>query len=352
MKRVGNLFEHVFTREALYQGYLDARRAKRRKRACFQFERRLGAQIEALHRELHAGNYRPRPYFTFVVHERKPRLIHAPAFRDCVVQHAIYRVIYPIFNRTFIEQSFACRVGKGTHRAADYAQRALRAAPAGSYTLKLDLSKFFYRIDRRVLQQLIERKIKDRRLVEVMMLFADDGQPTGIPIGNLLSQLYALIYLSPLDHFVKRELGVRHYCRYVDDFVLFGLPRDRAVDCRARIEAFIQQRLGMAFSKAMLAPATRGVNFVGYRTWASRRFIRKHALFTARQGIDDGQRESLISSLGHARYTHSLQHLLTLTRTRNHDLYHSLPDRIRRLHHLPAPRAGRRAALHGAMHPG
>lgn len=346
MKRVGNLFERTFTREALYRGYLDARKAKRRKRACFQFERRIGAQIDALYRELHSGSYRSRPYYTFVVHERKSRLIHAPAFRDCVVQHAIYRVVYPIFDRTFIDQSYACRIGKGTHKAADYAQRALRAAPPGSYTLKLDLRKFFYRIDRAILRQLIERKIKDSRLVDVMMLFADHGEPAGIPIGNLLSQLYALVYLNPLDHFVKRELGVRYYCRYVDDFVLFGLSREQAIDCRARIEAFLRERLGMTFSKVTLAPVARGVNFVGYRTWASRRFIRKHALFAARQAIDAGQRESLISSLGHARYTHSLQHLLTLTRTRHHALYHSLPHHLRCLHHLPPNGAGRRPALH------
>jgi retron-type reverse transcriptase len=149
------------------------------------------------------------------VHEPKPRTIYAPAFRDLVVQHAIYRLIYPVFNAGFVDTSFACRVGMGTHAAADYAQAALRRSAAESYFLQLDIRKFFYRIDRAVLRRQVERRIKDRRFVDLMMQFAEYGQPQGIPIGNLLSQLYALVYLNPLDHFVKRELGVRLYCRYV-----------------------------------------------------------------------------------------------------------------------------------------
>ena len=99
----------------------------------------------------------------------------------------------------------------------------LRSCPDDSYTLKLDIRKFFYSIDRRRLKKLIEKKIKDRRLVEAMMLFADMETNKGIPIGNLLSQIYALIYLNPLDHFIKRVLKVKRYVRYVDDFILIGI---------------------------------------------------------------------------------------------------------------------------------
>jgi len=217
MKRTGFLFEKAFTPDALLAAFHAAARHKRGKRACFEFERRLAANLDALHRELHDGSYRPRPYFSFMVYEPKPRRIFAPAFRDLVVQHAVYAVVGPIFDRGFIDQSFACRVGYGTHKAADYAQAALQACPRDGYTLKLDIRKFFYRIDRAVLRRQIERKVKDRRFVDLMMAFADHGEPVGIPIGNLLSQLYALIYLNPLDHFIKRELKCRAYLRYVDD---------------------------------------------------------------------------------------------------------------------------------------
>lgn len=325
MKRHGNLFEQAFTRTALAQAYHDAAKSKRGKRACFTFERNLGAQIDALHTELHNGTYKPRPYFTFTVYAPKTRIIYAPAFRDCVVQHAIYNIISPIFERTFIEQSFACRKGYGTHRAADYAQEALRASPRDSYTLKLDIRKFFYRIDRAILRGLVERKIKDGRMVDLMMVFADHGEPIGIPIGNLLSQLYALIYLNSLDHFIKRDLKIKRYCRYVDDFVLFGISRGHAVECQQKIIEFIRDNLRLELSKSTIAPVARGLNFVGYRTWKSRRFIRRRSLYNYRQALKKGKIKSAASILGHASHTHSMQHLINYAQERHHASYLQLP---------------------------
>ena len=129
MKRIGYLFDKTFTPDVLLTAFNSAARHKHAKRACFNFERRLAANLGALHRELHDGSYKPRPYYSFMVYEPKPRRIFAPAFRDLVVQHAIYAVAGPLFERGFIDQSFACRVGFGTHKAADYAQEA-SGAPA------------------------------------------------------------------------------------------------------------------------------------------------------------------------------------------------------------------------------
>lgn len=336
MKRFGNLFDIALSPESLYQGYLDAAKNKRSSRSCYQFERHLGAQLADLHRELHDGSYQPRPYNTFQVYEPKPRLIYAPAFRDRVVQHAIYRVIRPIFDATFVAESFACRPGKGTHAAADHVQAALGAVPRDSYSLQIDIRKFYYRINRAILRGLIERKIKDRRLVDLMMLFADQGDPLGVPIGNLLSQLYALIYLNPLDHYIKRVLKVRHYARYVDDCVLIGLSREQALSHRASIVLFIADRLGLELSKSTIAPVRRGNNFVGYRTWASRRFVRRHTLFTFRRAARRGRMDAVVSSLGHARRTASLRHMIRHLKEHRHALYHQLPKSLRRHHHLPA----------------
>lgn len=329
MKRHGFLFEQAFSRENLYEAYLDASRCKHKKRACFNFERRLARNLDALYDALHDGSYRPQPYYTFTVYEPKARKIYAPSFCDLVVQHAIYRVIYPIFNAGFIDQSFACRKGMGTHKAADYAQQALRQSPAGSYTIKLDIRKFFYRIDRAVLRRQIERKIKDARFVDVMMQFADYGEPVGIPIGNLLSQTYALIYLNPLDHFAKRVLKATRYCRYVDDFIVFGVSRERCIEILAEVKAFIAT-LGLELSKYTIATVRRGVNFVGYRAWASRRFIRKHSLFKFSKSAKAAKQDSIASILGHARRTHSLQHLISKLWSDYHELYRSLPEVYRR----------------------
>lgn len=329
MKRHGHLFERAFTRDNLYESYLDASQGKHNKRACFQFGRRLAYNLDRLFTALHDGTYKPQPYYTFTVYEPKARKIYAPSFSDLVVQHAIYRIIYPIFNPGFIDQSFACRKGKGTHKAADYAQQALRESPAGSFSIKLDIRKFFYRIDRAVLRKQIERKIKDARFVDVMMIFAEYGEPVGIPIGNLLSQTYALIYLNPLDHFAKRVLKAIRYCRYVDDFIVFGVSRARCLEILDQVKTFIAG-LGLELSKYTIAPVRRGINFVGYRSWASRRFIRKHSLYKFRNAVKKDKLESAVSILGHARRTHSFIHLLKTAYERNQPLYQRLPVHFRR----------------------
>lgn len=339
MKRHGFLYEKAFSYEALLASYYDAARNKSGKRACFEFTRRLSASLDVLHRKLSDGTYRPNPYYTFMVFEPKPRKIYAPAFSDLVVQHAIYRVIYPIFNPCLIEQSFACRTGYGTHKAADYAQRALKASRPETYSIKLDIRKFFYRIDRDVLRRLIEKKIKDKRFVDLMMVFADHGDPVGIPIGNLLSQLYALIYMNPVDAFIKRELGVKKYCRYVDDFILFDLTKEQCDEYLVRIQDFLRDELHLELSKYTIAPTTKGVNFVGYRTWGSKRFIRKHSLFKFTKAVKADRLDSAVSILGHARRTWSLSHLVSTMKEINHDLYRRLPQAYRCDHHQRAATA-------------
>jgi retron-type reverse transcriptase len=316
MKRIGYLYEQAFTEENLYQAFLDARKNKRNRKACFQFEKNLGSELKQLKQELSSGVYKPQPYFTFNVYEPKLRVIYAPAFRDCVVQHAIYRIIYPIFDKMFINTSYACRKNKGTHKASFYTQYALNQYGDDTYTLKLDIRKFFYRIDRNVLRSLLERKIKDKRFVNLLMLFTEYGEPKGIPIGNLLSQLFALIYLSPLDRFIKDNLRIRHYVRYVDDFILFGLTRNQCLDFKAKIEFFLEKVLKMELSKVIIQKTKNGVNFVGFRTWKGKKLVRKHSLHKYRIALVKGKQESIISLLGHALYTTSLRYMLQLLKSK------------------------------------
>lgn len=319
MKRKGHLFEAAFSRENLYQAFLDARKGKRKKAACFRFETSLGTNLDTIYNELHSNTYRPRPYRTFTVFEPKERLIYAPHFRDTVVQHAIYRVIYPIFDRTFISTSFACRKGGGTHKASRYTQSALRANHDDSYTLKLDIRKFFYSINRAILKKQIERKVKDRRFVEVMMMFAFMDTPVGIPIGNLLSQIYALIYMNPVDHFVKRILKIKHYVRYVDDFILIGITRQQCLEFRARIIEVLHIKLGLCLSKSTIQKVKKGLNFVGFRTWKGRRFIRKFSLYKFKREVVRKKIPAIISLLGHAKATSSLPYMIKILKEKYHD---------------------------------
>jgi len=302
-KRIGYLFERAFSKENLYAAFLDARKGKRVKRATLKFEVNLGAEIEALYSELNSDTYRPRAYSQFYVYEPKKRLINAPFFRDLVVQHAIYRIIYPLFDKSFIDTSYACRKGGGTHKASHYTQREMRKYSGDLYFVKLDIRKFFYSIDRDILRKMFEKKIKDTRFVDLMCEFTEMNTDKGIPIGNLLSQLYALIYLNPLDHFVKRELKVKSYVRYVDDFVLIGLTLDEAKQAKARCEKFVQDELNLELSHWHIQKIKRGINFVGYRTWKRIKFVRKHSIYKMKKAIKKLKVESIISLIGHAKST-------------------------------------------------
>lgn len=325
MKRIGFLYEKAFSKENLYLAYLDACKGKHSKRACYEFESQLATNLDELYQELKAGVYKQQPYYNFIVRDPKERLIYAPAFRDLVVQHAIYRIIYPIFNVGFVDTSFACRVGKGTHKAADYAHNAIRNIDESSYILKMDIRRFFYRIDREILKTFILRKIKDIRFAEIIISFSVFNTPVGVPIGNLLSQLFALIYLNALDHFIKRVIKAKYYCRYVDDFVIFGKTRSECETIVDQILEFISTRLRLEFSKYTISNKKKGINFVGYRTWSSKRFIRKHSLFKFKRALTKNKLDSVISILGHARKTSSYKYMITLIKEHYVDIYLQLP---------------------------
>jgi len=326
-KRYGYLYKKAFTIENLYDAYLDARKGKRKKVGTYLFEKSLGENINRLYEELRDGTYAPKPYREFVVYEPKKRIIHAPDFGDLVVQHAIYRVIYNIFNVGFIDTSFACRKNGGTHKASVYTQNEMRKYSGDSYFAKLDIRKFFYSIPRPMLRKLFEKKIKDKQFVDVMCLFAEMQSPVGIPIGNLLSQIYALICLNPLDHFIKRELKVKSYVRYVDDFVMIGLSFEQAKEFKDRCEKFVKQELGLEFSHWHIQKIRRGINFVGYRTWRSVKFVRKHSLYTFKKAAIKQKVDSIISLIGHAKGTKSLSYFKKMLETLMPDYGIKLPTR-------------------------
>lgn len=309
MKRYGNLFDKVFTEDSLFEAYLVARKGKRNKKACFEFEKDLTQNLSQLHREITVGIYLPRPYHRFIVFEPKERMIKAPAFRDCVVQHAIYKVIYPIFDKVFIRQSFACRKGKGTHKASEYVQNCMRKCDPEDYIVQMDIRKFFASIDHKVLKFQVERKIKDKKLIDIMMLFVKHND-IGIPIGNLLSQIYANIYLNDLDHYCKRKLKIKYYARYVDDFVFVGIKTLVAV--RKYLENVIVfiKMLKLSLSKGIFFKVKTGINYVGYRTWQKTKLIRKHSLYKFSCALKKDNQKIINSILGHALYSGSYKHLL------------------------------------------
>src|SRR5262249_8261152 len=239
MKRHGNLWENVISFEALLRAAVQACKGKRYRPNVASFHFNLEHELSALHEELSTKTYRPGAYRTFFIHEPDPRQISAAPYRDRVVHHALVNVLEPIYERTFIADSYACRKGKGTHAAV---RRCQHFARRFRYVLKADVQKFFPSLDHEILKALVARKIKDRDVLwlvgqvidgsnpqeEVLNPFPGDARFTpgerrrGIPIGNQTSQFFANVYLDPLDHFVKDRLGIQGYVRYVDDFLVFS----------------------------------------------------------------------------------------------------------------------------------
>ena len=329
-KRHGNLYPQICTVDALYAAFLRAKRGKSTRPAVMRFEANLGSELQKLSDELTSGTYRPQPYRCFKVNEtRKARIINAPTFRDVVVQHAVYAVLNPLFERRFIHDNYGCRINKGTHRAADQAQRFLRASPDSSFTLQMDIRKFYYSIVRTTLRRLAGGIIKDAQMLDLFMRFAEIGDNgIGVPIGNLLAQIQAVLYLNALDHFVKRVLKCPRYVRYVDDFIVFGLAsRDEAQALLGQIETFIAAELGLALSRYTIAPVRRGLNFVGFRTWRKTRFVRRHSMHNFSRALRKGELPSIVSIMGNAKRSASYKHFCRRLTNERPDLVPQLPER-------------------------
>lgn len=253
-----------------------------------EFERNLEENIFALHRELQAKTYRHGPYAAFFITDPKQRHIHKALVRDRVLHHAVFSVVNPLFEETFISGSFSCRIGYGTHRGVEALGHAARRIAQNDtrpcFVLKCDIRKFFDSVDHEALLGMLGKRIKD---ADVMWLLRQiiEGFGTGqgglfgrhgIPIGNLTSQLFANVYMNELDQFVKHELKIRHYFRYTDDFVIVSADRAYLEGLLPSIESFLERRLRLTLhpQKVTIRKLSQGVDFLGYVTFPYHRLLR------------------------------------------------------------------------------
>ena len=268
-------------------------RRKRSRRDAIAFRAAWGEELVGLFERLRSGSYAPEPGIVFVVDRPKYREVHAAAFRDRVVHHALCQVIEPVFERGFIFSSYANRVGKGTHAALDRATYYARRYP---YALKCDIEKYFPTIDHELLLERIARKIKCRdtlwlieRIVansnpqeEVVRystgdsLFTPLDRRRGIPIGNLTSQFFANIFLDSLDHFVQERLGHAAYLRFADDFVIFAQRRETLSRLLPELRSHLEGlRLRLHPTKCHVLPVRTGVPFLGWQVFPTHRRLRR-----------------------------------------------------------------------------
>jgi RNA-directed DNA polymerase len=313
MKRVGHLFGRVCSFESLRTSALRAAKGKRGKSAVARFLQDLELEVIELEKAILDKSYRPGSYRSFTVHEPKERMICAADFRDRVVHHAACAALEPFFEQTLVHDTYACRRGKGPLRAVKRAQAFCRRY---AYFLKLDVHKYFDSVDHAVLKDQLRRRLKDPDLLWLLDVFIDHPVPwtrpgKGIPIGNLTSQHFANFYLSGLDHFIKEDLRIEGYIRYMDDMVLWADEKDTLWDAASRIESYLGDRLRLEIKRGSLyvAPMQQGLPFLGFRIFPAviriarpgwRRFRRKvrtrdHAL--AGRAIDGETWTRSMSSL-------------------------------------------------------
>lgn len=259
----------------------------------------------ALQEELREDRYQPGAYTSFLIHDPKKRLISAAPFRDRVVHHALIRVIEPLFERKFIYDTYANRVGKGTHKALDRCTHYLRRF---KYVLPMDVCQFFPSIDHAILLDALSKTIGDGRVLDLCAKIIASGQgvqqeeytpvyfsgddlfatlrPRGLPIGNLTSQFWANVYLNGFDHFVKRQLKCPGYVRYVDDMLLFGDDKTALHAWRAEaIHALAARRLTIHEARAQLRPCAGGVPFLGFQVFPQHRRLKRRKAIHARRRL-------------------------------------------------------------------
>ena len=285
VKTYKGLFEKIVSFENLLRAAKLAQRGKRMKIDVAKFNFGLESELLRLQDELKAQTYKPGNYRHFYVNDPKRRLISAAPYRDRIVHHAFCNIVDPIFDKTFICHSYACRLNKGTHRALDKCQSFIRA---NQYVLQCDISKYFFSINHQILLSIIVRKIKDKEVVRLTELIINSGANStrGIPIGNLTSQFFANLYLNELDYFVKFDLKERYYLRYMDDFLIFGNDKKHLHKIKEEVRDFLGEnlRLDLHLKKSIVYPVKSGVDFCGFRIFKDYRRLRKTnvRLFTKR----------------------------------------------------------------------
>ncbi len=264
--RVGNLWPTIVSFKNLARAARRAALGKRRVAGVARFLADLEPNVLRLQRELEDGSWRPGQAYTFEIHDPKTRTITAAPFADRVVHHALIDVLEPHLERRMLSESFACRRGKGTHRALSQAKKLVRRYP---WFLQLDVRKFFESLDHEVVLETFRRVIKDKRVLALLECIVRTGgkDDVGLPIGNLTSQWACNLVLDRLDHPVKECLRIPGYVRYMDDFALFAPDRARLVSAHGEVRSFLRDelRLELKDRATKLAPVREGLPFLGWR---------------------------------------------------------------------------------------
>ena len=301
-------YEDIISSLNLLEAWKEFIKGKRKKRDVQEFQLNLMDNILEIHRNLKSFRYNHGGYQHFKINDPKPRNIHKASVIDRLLHHAIYRILYPFFDKTFISDSFSCRNEKGTHRALNrfhsFAYKVSKNHTRTCRILKCDIRKFFENISHDILIEILNRYIPDKNIIwlleKVIRSFSSEPN-TGLPLGNLTSQLLVNIYMNEFDQFIKHKLKVKHYIRYADDFVVMSKDKNWLKKQVGPIKNFLSDKLKLELhpDKIFIKTLASGVDFLGWIHFSDHRVLRtttKRRMFRRLEESQTG--ETLSSYLG------------------------------------------------------
>lgn len=317
--------ERIAAPEDLLAAFLRARRGKRHRAEVAWFELGLEREIFGMRDQLPEGGRRPGPYREFRVHDPVERTISAAPFRDRVVHQALCHHLEPVFEAEFLPCPFACRRGRGTHRALRAASYWSRRRP---YVLHADVAKFFAGIDHEVLKSLLRRRVEDPRVLSLCEtiidgapapppriqyfrgdhLFSPVERRVGLPVGNLTSQWFANLLLHELDQLLAGEMKQDSYIRYMDDMLLFGeSPAELRIFLGIMAERLDLLRLRLNARKTIVAPVDAGFGFLGFRIYPTHRLLLRGGVRRARRHLKRLRRLRIQGEITDREFRRSLE---------------------------------------------
>lgn len=313
MKRYNNLFDKIVSLDNLYEADKRARRQKSHRPEVMLFDKNKDKLLLDLQRKLINGEYETSEYYVFKIYEPKEReIFKLPYYPDRIVHHAIMNIMEPIWVSAFVKGTYSCIRKRGIHKALKDVKFALKDEVNTQYCLKLDIRKFYPSIDHDILKTIIRKKIKDKRLLSLLDEIIESAQ--GVPIGNYLSQLFANLYLTYLDHWIKEQKKVRYYFRYADDIVILGGDKQQLRDLFYDIQDYLNNKLKLNFKDnwQIFKVDSRGIDFVGYRVFHThtllrkrikKRFCKKINKLNKKQNLDkDTYKQKICSYIGWIKY--------------------------------------------------
>jgi len=309
-----NVFDDIISCENLIKAWREFKKGKIKKKDIQLFDFYLEENIFSLHEDLQNKKYINEPYTAFYVYDPKRRHIHKAQVRDRVVHQAVYRVLYKIYDKNFIHDSYSCRLEKGTHkgvkRLEEYICKESQNYSRNVWILKCDISKFFDSIDHNILKRILFEKSLDndtKWLIEQIIKSFEKLPDKGLPLGNVTSQLFSNIYLNKFDQFVKHKLKAKYYIRYCDDFVIISKDKKYLELLLIQIADFLKYELNLSLHprKVEIRKSSQGIDFLGYVVLPHYKILRtntkKRILRRIKEDVSDATIQSYLGILSHCK---------------------------------------------------